>query len=535
MLFSKLKVGTRLATGFGATLSLLVLIALTSWLNIYHSTEATDRLLSEQLKTERLVTEWRGIIGANIQRAHAAARSTDPAVQKFFQNGIALNSSHVAATQKKIAELLVDQRAKDLLAKALANRDLYQAERKRVLTARDSGDVVKTNELIEKNFVPASDAYLSSLGALVERQQEAIDETSVNLHRSGTRAALAILVLTVGSVLLATVLGWLITRSLLRQLGGEPGYAAGITDRIAGGDLTVHVELAAGDRGSLLFSIASMRDRLAAIVGEVRGSTALVANASGEVAAGNIDLSSRTEQQAGALEKTASSMEELTSTIKQNADHAHQANELAATASGVALRGGGVVAEVVTTMTSISASSRRIVDIIGVIDGIAFQTNILALNAAVEAARAGEQGRGFAVVAAEVRNLAQRSASAAKDIKALIGDSVGKIDDGAKLVGQAGDTMTEIVASVQRVSSIMGQIANASKEQQTGIAQINQAIVEMDGMTQQNAALVEQAAAAAGSLQEQSDHLARLVNVFKLDERSAPAPRGARLRHITNR
>jgi methyl-accepting chemotaxis protein len=214
-------------------------------------------------------------------------------------------------------------------------------------------------------------------------------------------------------------------------------------------------------------------------------------------------------------------MEELTSTVKQNTDHARQANQLAASAASVAVRGGGVVAEVVTTMDSISASSRRIVDIIGVIDGIAFQTNILALNAAVEAARAGEQGRGFAVVASEVRNLAQRSASAAKDIKQLIGDSVGKIDDGAKLVGQAGDTMTEIVASVQRVSDIMGQIATASGEQEAGIEQINQAIVEMDGVTQQNAALVEQAAAAAAALQGQSGHLAQLVSMFKLDDTPA--------------
>jgi len=266
-----------------------------------------------------------------------------------------------------------------------------------------------------------------------------------------------------------------------------------------------------------------MRDKLAAIVGEVRISTDSVATASNEIASGNQDLSSRTEQQAGSLEETASSMEELTATVKQNADFARQANQLAASASGVAVRGGDVVDGVVETMESISASSKKIVDIIGVIDGIAFQTNILALNAAVEAARAGEQGRGFAVVATEVRNLAQRSASAAKDIKHLIGESVEKIANGAMLVDEAGSTMREIVSSIQNVSEIMAQITAASGEQEAGIEQINQAIMEMDGVTQQNAALVEQAAAAAEALQGQSTHLAELVSVFKLDGAEASA------------
>jgi methyl-accepting chemotaxis protein len=268
-------------------------------------------------------------------------------------------------------------------------------------------------------------------------------------------------------------------------------------------------------------ALKDMNDSLVRIVGEVRNGTDTIASASGQIAAGNLDLSGRTEQQAGSLEETAASMEQLTATVKQNADNARQANQLAVAASGVAVRGGSVVAEVVGTMGAINASSRKIVDIIGVIDGIAFQTNILALNAAVEAARAGEQGRGFAVVAAEVRNLAQRSAAAAKEIKTLIGDSVDKVEEGSKQVAEAGKTMDEIVDSVKRVTDIMAEISAASQEQTSGIEQINQAIMQMDQVTQQNAALVEQAAAAAASLQEQASNLSQGVSVFKLDRRQA--------------
>jgi methyl-accepting chemotaxis protein len=264
-------------------------------------------------------------------------------------------------------------------------------------------------------------------------------------------------------------------------------------------------------------ALKDMNGSLQKIVGEVRMGTDTIATASSQIAAGNLDLSSRTEQQASSLEETASSMEELTSTVKQNGDNARQANQLAVSASDVAIKGGAVVAQVVDTMGSINESARKIVDIIGVIDGIAFQTNILALNAAVEAARAGEQGRGFAVVASEVRNLAQRSAAAAKDIKTLIGDSVEKVDAGSKLVNQAGATMSEIVASVKRVTDIMGEITAAGREQEAGISQINQAITEMDTVTQQNAALVEEAAAAAESLREQAGNLAEVASVFKLD------------------
>jgi methyl-accepting chemotaxis protein len=327
------------------------------------------------------------------------------------------------------------------------------------------------------------------------------------------------------SMVTGIVLAWLITRGVLSQLGGEPDYAVAIAGRIASGDLTVTIDTKPNDQTSLLAAMKAMRDSLVNIVGQVRAGTDTIATATNQIAAGNLDLSSRTEEQASSLEETASSMEELTSTVKQNADNARQANQLAVSASDVAIKGGAVVSQVVDTMGSINESARKIADIIGVIDGIAFQTNILALNAAVEAARAGEQGRGFAVVASEVRNLAQRSAAAAKEIKTLIDDSVGKVDAGTKLVGQAGLTMQEIVESVRRVTDVMGEITAASSEQTSGIDQINQAIAQMDEVTQQNAALVEEAAAAAASLQDQAGNLALVVGVFKLDamQNSVPA------------
>jgi methyl-accepting chemotaxis protein len=306
--------------------------------------------------------------------------------------------------------------------------------------------------------------------------------------------------------------------SVARSISRPLNEAVRIAQTVAAGDLTSRIEVNGDDEASqLLRALKDMNESLVRIVGEVRVSTDTIATASGQIASGNMDLSARTESQASSLEKTASSMEELTSTVKQNADNARQANQLAVSASEVAVKGGSVVTQVVDTMGSINASSKKIVDIIGVIDGIAFQTNILALNAAVEAARAGEQGRGFAVVASEVRSLAQRSASAAKEIKTLIGDSVDKVDVGAKLVDQAGATMQEIVDSVRRVTDIMSEITAASQEQMSGIEQVNQAVTQMDSSTQQNAALVEEAAAAAQSLRDQAGKLSQVVSVFKLD------------------
>jgi methyl-accepting chemotaxis protein len=321
-------------------------------------------------------------------------------------------------------------------------------------------------------------------------------------------------------MLVLVVVSYFIIRTIWQQLGGEPEYAQEIASAVASGNLTMQIEVEQGDTTSLLAALNEMQTRLQNMVSEIKTSAETIKVASAEIASGNSDLSSRTESQASSLEETSSSMETMTETVKQNADNARQANKMVETASEVAIKGGAVVSQVVTTMDDINQSSKKIVDIISVIDGIAFQTNILALNAAVEAARAGEQGRGFAVVASEVRSLAQRSAAAAKEIKTLIGDSVDKVRTGSVLVDQAGQTMGEIVASVRRVSDIMSEITAASQEQSTGIQEIGSAINQMDEMTQQNAALVEQAAAAAESLEEQADLLTKALDVFKLNSAS---------------
>ena len=329
-------------------------------------------------------------------------------------------------------------------------------------------------------------------------------------------ASIMMIALLVGGLLLVGGMAFWIARSIMRQIGGEPGYVAEVVHAISGGDFAQSVKLENGDTASVLFAINEMRGNLSATISDIRHASETIATASSQIAAGNMDLSSRTEQQASSLEETASSMEQLTGTVKQNAENARQAKQLVVSTADIAVKGGQVVGQVVDTMASIKESSRKIADIIGVIDSIAFQTNILALNAAVEAARAGEQGRGFAVVASEVRNLAQRSASAAKEIKTLISDSVEQVDAGGKLVDEAGKTMNEIVTSVKRVTDIMSEIAAASSEQSAGIEQVHQAISQMDDVTQQNAALVEEAAAAAESLQDQAVKLTEVVSIFKL-------------------
>jgi methyl-accepting chemotaxis protein len=362
----------------------------------------------------------------------------------------------------------------------------------------------------------------------IEKLNEQISEDSVEDGKAAvTSAEWAMVLSAVIAALIAIACAGYITGAITTPIN----QAVKVAQTVASGDLTSRIEVhTTEETGQLLGALKDMNDSLISIVGQVRSGTDTIATASAQIASGNLDLSSRTEEQASSLEETASSMEELTSTVRQNADNARQANTLAASASGVAQRGGDVVSRVVETMDSINASSSKIVDIIAVIDGIAFQTNILALNAAVEAARAGEQGRGFAVVAGEVRTLAQRSAAAAKEIKELIGDSVDKVGAGSKLVEEAGSTMGEIVSSVARVTDIMGEISMATQEQSTGIDQINMAVGQMDTVTQQNAALVEEAAAAAASLQEQAARLAEVVSVFRIDQSSVPRPQAMAVR-----
>ena len=525
-MFQQMKVGTRLALSFLAVVALGAIVAGIAVYNMTQMNERAKRMYQKELLGISYVKE------ASLDQVHLG-RSL---------RGALLASSDEQRTQNLANVDKYKQLLRDNLDKA---RPLfYTDDGKRTFADADAqlreyGDLIaeqvkriKAEPLEQKRdsvdylfgtFLPKATAIDAAMEKLARDKEKLAQDTNLsnkNAYESGRATMLTLVAL---SVLVGIGFGILITRGLMRQLGGEPAYAAEVAGRIAGGDLRTDVQLRAGDETSLLFAMKSMRDRLARIVTEVRHGTDAIASASGEIASGNLDLSSRTEEQASSLEETASSMEELTSTVKQNADNARQANVLAQTASTVAGQGGDVVAQVVQTMGSINDSSKKIVDIITVIDGIAFQTNILALNAAVEAARAGEQGRGFAVVAGEVRTLAQRSAAAAKEIKALIGDSVDKVEAGTRLVDQAGSTMTEVVTSIQHVTDIMAEISAASQEQTSGIEQINQAISQMDNVTQQNASLVEEAAAASEALQNQAAKLAELVSVFQIDDR-APSP-----------
>ncbi|HEY0664969.1 MAG TPA: methyl-accepting chemotaxis protein [Gallionella sp.] len=381
----------------------------------------------------------------------------------------------------------------------------------------DAGNLLMKGDDKTRGFDMDSEVIADELSKFREQQISRAGIITTNAVSNADATMAEMIFGSLVATLLAAALGLWIVRSILKQLGGEPAYAAEVMSRIAGGDLTIQVQTRTGDHSSLLYSVKDMVGKLTGIVTNVRRNTDSINTATQEIAEGNLNLSQRTEEQATSLEESASSLEELTSTVRQNAENAKQASRLAADASDIAIKGGQVVDEVVETMASISASSQKIKNIIDVIEGIAFQTNILALNAAVEAARAGEQGRGFAVVAGEVRNLAQRSAAAAKEIATLINASTEKVEDGTRQVDKAGATMSEIVKAVKHVTDIMSEISAASVEQSAGIEQVNTAITQMDEVTQQNAALVEEAAAAAEALKEQAASLLAAVSAFKLD------------------
>ncbi|GIZ52833.1 methyl-accepting chemotaxis protein [Noviherbaspirillum aridicola] len=539
MKMANMKVGTRLACGFGLVIVLMLVV---TWVGIGSMSRMQgriDEITGVNNVQLRLVTQMRATVTDRMIAIRNIALLTDAAA-------MAQEADRMKAQQAKYDE------AERELAAMFAGENGSQQERQllakvKEVEARIAPMLAKGMELGLANQLEEATRYLMNDVRPVQRQwMEALTELmdlETRLNDEAVKAAsdayatARALMLALGAVALAAAVmaAFVITRGLVRRLGGEPDYAAEIAARIAAGDLTVQVETRSGDTSSLLYAMKGMRDSLAGIVADVRQGTDAISTASGEIAAGNQDLSSRTEEQASSLEETASSMEELTSTVRQNADNARQANQLAISASEVATRGGSVVSQVVGTMGAINDSARKVVDIISVIDGIAFQTNILALNAAVEAARAGEQGRGFAVVASEVRTLAQRSAAAAKEIKALIGDSVEKVDAGARLVDEAGATMNEIVDSVRRVTDIMGEIMAASDEQSAGIEQINQAIAQMDQVTQQNASLVEEASAASEAMQDQARKLGQAVGIFRLQAAAvqglAAAPRPQTVAH----
>jgi methyl-accepting chemotaxis protein len=538
MVSSKMTIGARLALGFGAVLALMMVLTALAVSRVGHIDSALNHINDVNNVKQRHAINFRGSVHDRaIALRDVVLAGDNPAAQPALEQIRVLAANYERAGSA--LDALFAARSDILPEEKTALAAIKEDERKtqpliaKVSELRLAGDLDGARALLSQQAAPAFVSWLASVNRLIDLEEQLNKDAAAEARALSGSFFAWMAVLCAIAVAAGSLGAWFISRGLLRQLGGQPGYAADIVRNIADGNLGVSIETAPGDRSSLLFAMQGMRDSLVAIVAQVRNGTLTIADASTEIAAGNQDLSHRTENQADTLKDTAASMDELTGTVRQNADNARQANALAESASNVALKGGAVVAQVVETMASINASSKQIVDIIGVIDGIAFQTNILALNAAVEAARAGEQGRGFAVVATEVRNLAQRSAAAAREIKTLIGSSVERVDAGARLVDEAGSTMEEIVDSVKRVTAIMAEISTASAEQSAGIEQVNRAIGRMDEATRQNATLVEQASAAAASLSEEAATLAGVVSVFKTAQPAAAsvvsAPQRGRL------
>jgi len=525
-----MKVGVRLGGGFAIVLALLIAIAGLAVQSLSKSNDALLHIVGVNMKKIDLIGDMSTSVHVVARVTRTIALLSDDAEADTQHEKIVNARTRFDAAYDALAKLPLDDAGKAAMERIKAEVIAVRATNDRFAQMLKS-DKSAAIAFLLKEAIPATTVLQTTLDEFDDRQQR----KSTQDQDAAAETYNSTLAYMLGLALAAMILGSLIAVAATRSITVPLGRAVALAKTVAAGDLTGDIHIHSTDEtGQLLQALKEMNDSLLNIVGKVRSGTATIAVASTQIASGNLDLSSRTEQQAGALEETASAMEELTSTVKQNADNARQANQLAITASTTAHQGGSVVAAVVHTMGSISDSSKKIVDIISVIDGIAFQTNILALNAAVEAARAGEQGRGFAVVATEVRNLAQRSAAAAKEIKTLINDSVDKVDSGTRQVEEAGAAMQAIVHSIQSVADVIGEISAASHEQTSGIEQINHAIIEMDAVTQQNAALVEEAAAAAGSLQEQASHLAAIVSVFKTDAvraHATPKPQRIPARH----
>ena len=521
-------VRARLTLGFGAVCFLMLIIVVLGLFSMTRINDGLSSVVHDRVPKIQAATTILAQTDAIAIALRNMMLNADEADRKGQAEVIA-NAREQSAKQIEVLDRLVTMpEGKAMLSELKVHRAKYTAGLEELVTLiiADKQDEAKT--YLSTQLRPILGAYKTAINALAVQQVEQMDLTANDAVNTVSQARTLLIGLGALAFLVAAGIGWLITRSLRKQLGGEPGAAADIAQAVSQGDFTRTVALQAGDTTSLMASLSAMQGNLAQVVTTVRQGSEGVATASAEIAEGNNDLSARTEQQASALEETAASMEELGATVRQNADSAKQANQLAQSASTIAVEGGNVVGQVVETMKGINESSRRISDIISVIDGIAFQTNILALNAAVEAARAGEQGRGFAVVASEVRSLAGRSAEAAKEIKMLINASVERVEHGTTLVDQAGTTMAEVVSSIKRVTDIMGEISAASNEQAFGVSQVGEAVTQMDQTTQQNAALVEEMAAAASSLKSQATELVQAVAFFKVNGHTgASLPRTA--------
>ncbi|TDF26948.1 MULTISPECIES: methyl-accepting chemotaxis protein [Delftia] len=512
-----MKLGTMLGMGFLAVIVVCVCVAGFGWMKLHDQGEQLRVLAEDRMGNLARLQSLKDNANVSARVVRNLALITDPAQMAEESRRLDEVVARNGLVMKELDQRLQTEQARRLFA------DIRQARQPFVETMRQAGDLGLANQgdaardLIMGRLRALQTTYFDAVEALVSYQKSQTQATVDGSLRSVAEDGVAMLVLTLLAAALGSLVAWMITRTVKQQLGGEPSYAAGVARQIAQGDLSVRVQLAPGDTSSLLHAMEDMRAGLARVVADVRQSSESIATGASQIASGNADLSQRTEEQASNLEQTAASMEEMNATVKLNADTVRTATQLAASSSQAATGGGKIVDRVVATMEQITASSRKIEDIIGVIDSIAFQTNILALNAAVEAARAGEQGRGFAVVASEVRSLAQRSAGAAKEIKALIGESVSKVDEGSGLVSETGSAMKDIVQQAQRVADLIGEIGAATAEQADGVAQVGDAVVQLDQVTQQNAALVEESAAAAASLNAQAAKLVDLVSLFKLD------------------